>query len=206
MKLKVCGLKYPFNFKEVEGLGPDYMGFIFYDRSPRSVRFSAHTVDSISNLSVPKVGVFVNPSLDEVYTTVSLYGLDMVQLHGDESPAFVKQLSKVVPVIKAFSVDENFSFELADYADASLLLFDAKGKNRGGNGIHFNWDLLKKYEGDTPFLLSGGLRLEDVPALLEIEHPQFEGIDVNSGFEINAGEKNIELLKELKEALYEVYS
>jgi phosphoribosylanthranilate isomerase len=110
-----------------------------------------------------------------------------------------------VPVIKVFNVDEKLPDDLLEYTDADLFLFDTKGEKKGGNGIKFNWEILEDYRGSTPFLLSGGIHLKDLDTILEIKHPKLAGIDVNSGFEIEAGLKNIELLKELKARTNEVF-
>ncbi len=136
------------------------------------------------------------------FAKVEEFKLDAVQLHGNESPSQCADIQvKDVEVIKAFSVDDSFDFAALDAYQEScnLLLFDAKGENYGGNGIRFNWELLKQYQGKLPFLLSGGIRLQDIKEIMVIQHSKFLGIDVNSGFEISPGVKDInEIEKMLK--------
>lgn len=205
MKLKVCGLKNVNNIKEISQLSVDFMGFIFVDSSPRCVQLNDELIRLIRSLKCEKVGVFVNESVNRIFEIGRKLGLTHVQLHGEETPDKVELLADHFKVIKAFAVDETFDFQLGHYTHVDTFLFDAKGKHRGGNGIHFNWDLLNRYEGNQSFMLSGGLRLEDLDAIQEINHPKLIGIDVNSGFEIEAGLKDVEQLKKLKEKLDEVY-
>jgi len=182
-------------------LKPDYIGFIFYDKSKRFVAdFPQIEIPS----SVKKVGVFVNETIDEIIEIVKKYKLDFVQLHGDETPDYCEKLAlQNIKIIKAFSVDENFDFSAIKPFEkhVSLFLFDTKGKNYGGNGIKFNWDLLQNYKGKTPFLLSGGITKNDAEEIKKMKHPAFLGIDINSGFEIEPGLKNIKEIKEFKNRL-----
>lgn len=186
----------PDNVRAVAGLRPDMMGFIFYDKSAREVQSS----DSVSPLAefpeISRVGVFVNPDLEDVLEKTREYGLDQVQLHGDESPGFCSAVAGFVPVIKAFRIAEKSDFELVNsYAGSvELFLFDAKGKGYGGNGIQFDWSLLEEYRGNTPFLLSGGIGPQDLEAIRRFHHPQCVGIDVNSGFETAPAQKDASML------------
>jgi phosphoribosylanthranilate isomerase len=205
MKTKVCGLKDVENIKVIDRINFDMMGFIFYPKSPRYVTYSEESVTAIREIQTDKVGVFVDSELEEIFNTIELFKLDMVQLHGNETAEMVSRLSSFVPVIKVFNVDEKLPDDLLEYTDADLFLFDTKGEKKGGNGIKFNWEILEDYRGSTPFLLSGGIHLKDLDTILEIKHPKLAGIDVNSGFEIEAGLKNIELLKELKARTNEVF-
>ena len=120
-----------------------------------------------------------------------------MQLHGDENISFVKVISKKIPVIKAFRLDEKFDFEqLSDFENyCSYFLFDTKDKLYGGTGKKFNWEILQKYSGNTPFLLSGGISPGDAARINQVNHPKFEGIDINSGFEKKPGIKNIDHIK-----------
>ena len=189
------------NISALMTLKPDYIGFIFYAQSKR---FVADFPKIEIPASVKKVGVFVNETVDEIIEKANQYKLDFVQLHGNETAEFCEKLSvKKIKIIKAFSVDENFDFSAIKPFEnyISLFLFDTKGKNYGGNGIKFNWDLLQNYKGKTPFLLSGGITKNDATEIKKIKHPAFLGIDINSGFELESGLKNIKEIKEFKNRL-----
>ena len=201
LKLKVCGMRDAANITELIKLQPDFMGFIFHKKSPRNVL-------ETSNVDFPKtiktVGVFVNKEESFIMDKISNYTLDVVQLHGNESPKECQQLKvKGFEIIKAFHISDDFDFEkLNEYeAFCKYFLFDAFGKNAGGNGIRFNWNLLQKYKGQTPFLLSGGIDETMTEAILKIRHDKFAGIDINSGFEIKPALKDIEKIKNFKQDL-----
>ncbi|ARS34861.1 phosphoribosylanthranilate isomerase [Pontibacter actiniarum] len=200
MKIKVCGMRQADNIRQLAELQPDYMGFIFYEKSKRLAEGHI-TPELLAELpaSIKKVGVFVNAATTEIQATVTKYKLEAVQLHGSETPrqcAEAKELG--VEVIKAFSVDDRFVFEntLLYESCTDYFLFDTKGKEYGGNGIPFDWELLKNYFSPKPYFLSGGLNLENVKHLDKVR-PKPDGIDVNSGFEQEPGLKNIADLKEL---------
>ncbi|OKL41773.1 phosphoribosylanthranilate isomerase [Pontibacter flavimaris] len=204
MKIKVCGMRDPENIRQVAALRPDYMGFIFYEGSKRFAEGHI-TPELLAELpaSIKKTGVFVNATPESIKTTVQKYKLDAVQLHGKESPrqcAEVKALG--VEVIKVFSMDGKFLFEntLLYESCADYFLFDTKGQEYGGNGIPFDWELLKGYLSPKPYFLSGGLNLENIKHLDEVR-PQPFGIDVNSGFEQEPGLKKVEELKKLFELI-----
>lgn len=201
MKVKVCGLKYALNVQEIGGLAIDYAGFIFVQESPRNVDYASALMLAMNKLSCKKVGVFVNAPTYFIKAKAELFNLDTIQLHGDESPYQIDALAKDYEVIKVFSVDDGFDFNLDEYQSADYLLFDTKGKKRGGNGTKFKWDILENYKGDTPFILSGGIGPEDSQEILRINHPKFAGIDVNSGFESEPGLKDVKGLKSFIEAL-----
>jgi phosphoribosylanthranilate isomerase len=201
--IKVCGMREAQNCQAVAGLNPNMMGFIFYEKSPRFVGHN-FTMPELLNNEVKRVGVFVNESIDDVVRMVNQHRLDFVQLHGDETPDYVKTLfEKHIKVIKAFRVDEHFDFEdtLSYTPYVEYFLFDTKGQHYGGNAIRFNWDLLQQYKGKTPFLLSGGIKQEHLSEVSAFKHPQFVGIDLNSGVELSAGVKNIEKVKEIIQEL-----
>ena len=206
MKLKVCGLKDPINIKMLGQIRPDLMGFIFVKSSPRFIDLDDELIKTIKSVKSQKVGVFVNEPVTVINDIVEVLQLDYVQLHGDETPERVAQVSEICSVIKAFQVDDKFDFHLDGYERASLFLFDAKGNRRGGNGIKYNWNLLKRYQESQPFIVSGGIRLSDADAIRRIRHPKFIGVDINSGFELSPGIKNIDLVAQLKLELDEVYS
>lgn len=190
------------NIEQLLALKPDYMGFIFYDKSPRDVEgvLDESLLSSFPE-STKKVGVFVNADLEDLKEKVARFSLDYVQLHGDESVEYVADLFAVgVKVIKVFSIGESIDFtEVGQYNPyVDFFLFDTKGKSRGGNGEVFNWELLKQYDQKTPFFLSGGIDLENVDALKELEGMNIHAIDVNSKFELAAGLKDISRVKALK--------
>jgi phosphoribosylanthranilate isomerase len=205
MKIKVCGMRESTNISELLKLSPDYMGFIFYAKSKRDVAGSL-AIDLLHSFpnTTEKVGVFVNAEFDFVKGKVKQFNLDMVQLHGDETPEYCFDLrSNGVKVMKVFSVGNSFDFNQLEafkpYVD--FFLFDTKGKERGGNGALFDWSILKAYDQEIPFFLSGGIDLENLEQLSELKGMNLHAIDVNSKFEIEPGFKDIERLKELKERL-----
>jgi len=190
MKIKVCGMKIPENIEKLSKLDIDFMGFIFYQKSKR---YTDKVPVKITE-NVKKVGVFVNEDLGILTKIVKENSLQYVQLHGNETIEYCKKVSqKNIKIIKAFSVDDNFDFNITcryqTFCD--YFVFDTKGKNYGGNGIKFNWEILENYKGETPFLLSGGISSKDLDAIKKYNHKRFAGIDINSGFEIEPGNKNI---------------
>ena len=212
MKLKVCGMREENNIAQLQELSPDYMGFIFYEKSKRYVGKNFRPdLDLLKGLQ--KVGVFVNHSVDFIFSQVSRYQLDIIQLHGDESPDFcaaikspinrgARDIPNHVKTVKAFSVDENFNFQvLEDYKPhCDYFLFDTKGKNYGGNGVAFDWQILKQYDNTIPLFMSGGISLDNIEDLLVfIQENQINVhvIDVNSRFEIEPALKDIDQLKKL---------
>lgn len=200
MKLKVCGMRDVENIKALIELKPDFMGFIFYDKSPRFVGndLDVELMNSIPR-EIKKVGVFVNATVDFILQNVRKYGLNYVQLHGNEMPDFCKNLRlKGVNIIKAFRVDNDFIFsQVNNYKPhVDFFLFDAKGDGYGGNGISFDWSILKKYDNQKPYFLAGGVSLENID-VLETIIPQPYALDVNSKFEIEPAVKDIEKLEEL---------
>lgn len=199
MKIKVCGMKYPDNIKELNKLSIDFVGMIFYKKSPRYVA-DLNPVD-ICNLfrgEKERVGVFVNADMDYIIQSTNKYELDLIQLHGDESPDFCRELNKSIPVIKAFSISGVVDIEQTKQYEgaANYFLFDTKTFQYGGSGKKFDWSILNEYKGNTPFILSGGISVDDVEAIKNIKHSLFFGIDLNSRFEIEPGLKDIELLKQ----------
>jgi len=196
MKIKVCGLKDPENIEAIAALAPDYMGFIFYAKSPR---FAADPqIEILNNIPgyVYKTAVFVNENADTISALINKYNFDAIQLHGSEHPDFCASFKESVTVIKAFGVNKDFNFDdLNPYIDkVDYFLFDTKTDGYGGSGMSFDWSVLNKYKLEIPFFLSGGLSMENLEEVKKIEHPQFYGIDLNSKFEISPGLKNIEML------------
>lgn len=203
MKLKVCGMKYPENIKAISALKPNFLGFIFYEKSERLFE------DKVIEISpeIQKVGVFVNESPERITQKIQEFQLDVVQLHGYETSydcENIKKLNAEIKVWKAFAINEEFDFgELKNYEMADAFLLDTKGKNYGGNGVKFNWEILKNYNSDKEIILSGGISSDDVPLIFELqkEIPQIQTIDINSQFEIQPGLKDVELVKEFYEKL-----
>ncbi|MBD1392264.1 phosphoribosylanthranilate isomerase [Mucilaginibacter glaciei] len=203
MKIKVCGLRDINNIKAVELLQPDFMGFILYDKSPRFIgEPDEFYLDEISS-NIVKTGVFVNEHEDAISKYIYKYKLDAIQLHGNESPKFCDLFKHEVQVIKAFGVDEDFDFsQLSPYGEnVDYFLFDTKTTAHGGSGKKFNWQILEKYNYDTPFFLSGGLSLDNIEEVKKIDHPMFYGVDLNSRFEISPGLKNIMKLEQAFKAI-----
>lgn len=202
MKLKICGMKYPDNILEVSELLPDYMGFIFWEKSSR---FFDGEIPNLPK-SIQKVGVFVNASFDEIVSKIKKHHLDLIQLHGNESVELCMDLKKEnIQIIKVFSVNDDFDFKVLEPYEAvcDYFLFDTKGKLPGGNGIVFDWKVLETYPSTKPFFLSGGIGIEEIASvkqLLKTNLP-IHAIDINSKFEIEPGLKNIELLKEFKNTI-----
>lgn len=189
----------PENISGVVAALPDYLGFIFYPKSKRFVGsdFSAETLKSVPE-SVKKVGVFVDELQEKVIGTCKNLNLQVAQLHGSESPEQCSVIHRSgLTVFKAFSIDESFDFSmLTDYSGVcDYFLFDTKGHLPGGTGQKFNWQLLEKYQGEVPFLLSGGIGPDDLEAIRHFGHPRWRGIDINSGFEIEPALKDIEKVK-----------
>ncbi|WP_293892895.1 phosphoribosylanthranilate isomerase [Flavobacterium sp.] len=199
-------MKFSDNINEIASLKPDYLGFIFYGKSPRNIEAD------IPNLpqSIQKVGVFVNASLEMILEKVNAYQLDFVQLHGDESPEFchLLQLNKF-KVIKAFSIDNQFNFNaLKNYNKyCNYFLFDTKGTNYGGNGITFDWSILENYTLNKPYFLSGGIGLENIEEVKSFLAKEYSknciAIDCNSKLEISPGLKSTEKTKQLINAFKE---
>lgn len=202
MKLKVCGMKY--NTAEVAKLQPDYLGFIFYNKSSR------HFDDVILALpsSIKKVGVFVDEKVEVIANKIEKHQLDALQLHGHEPPEVCKLLKATKKeIIKVFSIKNEFDFNvLKPYEDVvDYFLFDTKGKLPGGNGYTFNWDVLKNYPSTKPYFLSGGIGVNEIKKIKKFkESPTSKycyAIDVNSKFEIEPGLKNIEKLEKFRNEL-----
>ncbi|MEO5893046.1 MAG: phosphoribosylanthranilate isomerase [Ferruginibacter sp.] len=208
MNIKVCGITQLKQLQQVDGLNIDYAGLIFYKESPRYVvgKISKEELQS-TDFDVKKVGVFVNADYAEIKQMIDDYELDVVQLHGDETPELCEQLSEDVEVIKAFSIgnDSGSIDELvADYDEVcDYYLFDTASKEglAGGTGEKFDWKLISKSKIEKPFFLSGGLNVEDVAKIKAFRHPDYFGIDVNSGFEKSPGVKDMALLLKLKQGL-----
>lgn len=189
-------MKFTANREEAEKLPVDLLGYIFY---PPSKRFVGENPQAgLFNSSKPKVGVFVDENAFEILALAKNLGIEWVQLHGKENPQTCRILiNQGLKVIKAFSVDKAFQFHKTKPFEgvADYFLFDTKSNLPGGSGKKFNWEILSNYEGETPFLLSGGITANDAEEINKIDHPKFIGVDLNSGFEDEPGLKNVEKLK-----------
>jgi phosphoribosylanthranilate isomerase len=203
MKIKVCGMRNPSNIKELVELHPDYIGFIFY---PKSKRFVGEQISedilSLIPVYIQKVGVFVNEPFDSLLEKFKSNRLDMAQLHGSEIPGYCKRLKMLgIPLIKVFSISNNFDFELVKPYDpyCDFYLFDTAGVLPGGSGLKFDWEKLEQYTGEKPFFLSGGIKPIDAESIKQLSHNELYAIDVNSGFELEPGLKDIPKLKAFME-------
>jgi phosphoribosylanthranilate isomerase len=207
IKLKICGMKETENIKEISAINPDYLGFIFWEKSKRNM-----TLDAVPELpeNIKKVGVFVDVSIQEIAAKINQYQLDTVQLHGNESVTYCKNVKKLeVEVIKVFSVSDSFDFTtIKEYVlFVDYFLFDTKGKLPGGNGITFDWNMLENYHFNVPYFLSGGIGNTEIDGLKKFLKSSAAnkcyGIDVNSRFEKKPGIKNKIKLQKFKKLLYE---
>ncbi|MGB3849389.1 MAG: phosphoribosylanthranilate isomerase [Tunicatimonas sp.] len=201
MNLKICGMKHADNLSAVADLAPDYLGFIFYEKSPRYFVDSLppETVRALSP-TIQRVGVFVNASTDYVQEMAERYGLHALQLHGQEPPEQCKVLRLMgYKIFKVFSVHEAFDFnQLTAYQPhVDAFLFDTATPQHGGSGVAFDWSILVDYQLPVPFFLSGGIGLDNLDQAMQINHPQLLGLDVNSRFETAPGRKSIHQLQQL---------
>jgi phosphoribosylanthranilate isomerase len=203
MRVKVCGMTEIDQVKQLDAMGVDFAGFIFYPKSPRYVvRHLTGEQIKRARLRVGKVGVFVNASYDDVMRQVDSYGLDMIQLHGDETPRLCEQLANYITVIKVFRVSENDPIDwlIRPYQDScDMFLFDTEGVGYGGTGKKFNWDTLKGVPIDKLFYLSGGIEPGDVERLKAFEREpvarKLFAIDINSKFETSPGVKDLKKIR-----------
>lgn len=199
VKIKVCGMRQAANIAAVAELQPDYLGFIFYAKSPRCIsEVSAELIKYVPP-TIKTTGVFVDEELQIVKQYIIRYNLKAVQLHGKESVAYCEELKSMgVEVINAFGIAEDFDFEqLSSYINGvDYFLFDTQTPAHGGSGKVFDWKLLEKYPFDKPYFLSGGIDLQHIETLKNINDTSLYAIDVNSKFELEPGLKNVEKLKE----------
>ncbi|GHV62475.1 N-(5'-phosphoribosyl)anthranilate isomerase [Bacteroidia bacterium] len=231
MLIKVCGMRDAENIRELSALSVDFIGFIFYAKSPRYVSTPSALWRELGEIGIggkgKTVGVFVNETNEQILKIVHAQtpslvgdrGLDYIQLHGSETPqqcADLKQsgnkVIKAFPIAKAEDLEQTKQYEgIADYFifDTKCAVSDDCGVydnyggygNYGGSGKSFDWSVLQSYGGNTPFLLSGGINPDSVNAIRAFSHPQFVGIDLNSGFETAPAMKDIQKLKTFIESL-----
>ncbi|MBQ0073685.1 MAG: phosphoribosylanthranilate isomerase [Prevotella sp.] len=213
--IKVCGMRDPDNIRAVKALGIDLMGLIFWPKSPRyvsSIPVHAGIIPDEAEEEIVKtinsgckhVGVFVDEMPQTVITHAYNYHLDYIQLHGNESPTYIDNLKRTlipdilpdVKIIKALSIREADDVKRWQQYDgyADLLLFDTKCKCVGGSGEQFDWSVLDHYDGNIPFILSGGIGPDDTQRIKDYHHPMCIGIDLNSRFEDEPALKNVKKL------------
>jgi phosphoribosylanthranilate isomerase len=209
MRVKVCGMTEIDQVKQLDAMGVDFAGFIFYPKSPRYVvRHLTGEQLKKAKLRLGKVGVFVNATYDDVMKQVDSYGLDMVQLHGDETPRFCEQLSNYITVIKVFRLgeDDPIDWLIRPYQDVcDMFLFDTEGVGYGGTGKKFNWSTLRSAHIDKLFFLSGGIEPGDGEKLKvfakEPVAKKLFSIDINSKFETSAGVKDLKKIRTMLDGL-----
>ncbi len=197
-------MKYPENIQEIAELQPDYLGFIFYDKSKRYVlNENEQAFDNFiyqDTLRIQKVGVFVNEEIKNIIRIATTFDIKIIQLHGDETPEFCENLQLLdFKIIKAFGINEDFDFSvLSEYADVcDYFLFDTKSKNYGGTGNHFDWNLLKQYDNSKPIFLSGGLDIQDIPTIHDLlKDINIHALDFNSKLEKHYGLKDVKSSKD----------
>jgi len=196
LKLKICGMREPENIRELVQVHPDYIGFIFYERSPR---YAGNHIDKIKEVEIPstikKVGVFVNNDLNKILQVHTDLAFDAVQLHGSEPASLCEELRKEgLDVIKVFSVGEGFDFsQMKPYIDfVDYFLFDTKGKYYGGNSLVFDWGMIEKYPFQKPFFLGGGIGNDNILEIQDFVNPYLYAVDANSKLESSPGKKDLE--------------
>ncbi len=200
------------NIRDISALGVDMIGLIFYPPSPRYVQQFSSGAGIIPDYAPDmgktplRVGVFVDDMPQNIVTRVYNYKLDYIQLHGNEPRETLENLRATIDpdikpkikIIKAISVSS--AEDIKKYKEyvgaADLFLFDTKCKTVGGSGEQFDWQVLQAYDGDVPFLLSGGIGPDDAERIKNFHHPKCIGIDLNSKFEIEPALKDVEKLKQ----------
>lgn len=191
------------NIVQVAALHPAYMGFIFYPASPRYVGEEFEIPEDFPT-DVKKIGVFVNAGTQEMLRLTNRYALDILQLHGHESPEQVSELkNEGMKIIKVFPVGDDFDFSItAPYEPVvDFFLFDTKGKYYGGNAQAFDWSIMKLYNQHVPFFLSGGITPQNVTGIRLLHDMNLHALDINSGVEIEPGIKSIDKIKAIQNYL-----
>lgn len=209
MNIKVCGITQFKQLQQLDALNIDYAGLIFYKDSPRYMgdKITGKQIKD-ADFDIKKVGVFVDPGYSELLDAIDEYGLDIVQLHGNETPELCEELSAEVEVVKAFRIPGDKAIDIdemvADYdAVCDFYLFDTAGlkESFGGTGQQFDWGVLKKAKIEKPFFLSGGIGPDDAAKVKAFSHPDFFAIDVNSKFELSPGLKDMAAVLKFLQAL-----
>ncbi|MEC5156696.1 phosphoribosylanthranilate isomerase [Chryseobacterium sp. MP_3.2] len=208
LKLKVCGLTKLDQIEELISLNTDFLGFIFYEKSPRYV-LNFLTLDEIKSINhQAKVGVFVNESLERIVEISTKAALNYIQLHGDEDNDFIfnlrEKLNHEIKMIKVFRIGtelENLKFKIQNLeSEVDYFLFDTDSKSFGGTGHSFNWQILNDLEITKPYFLSGGISDENIDHIKLLNQQPF-ALDINSKFEIEPGNKDVQKIKKFKNLL-----
>lgn len=198
IRIKICGMKDPENLAEAVELQPDYLGFILYKGSSRyvSMELAAGLVKLISS-PIRKVGVLVNEPVEDAIGIAQSGIFDLLQLHGNESADYCRELSLHTGIIKAFQIENSLPGNLADFQPyVTYFLFDTAGRKFGGSGEKFNHKVLDGFSSEKKYMLSGGISPDDSDYIRSIMTERIAAIDLNSRFEVSPGIKNIKLLKE----------
>ena len=199
-------MREPENILAVGNLRPDYMGFIFYPKSPRYVG-EHFEIPAGLPASVSRVGVFVNAETQEMLSVSKRLSLQYLQLHGSESVEQVRALRDAgMKIIKVFSVDGQFDFtKLYPYESyVDYFLFDTKGKYHGGNAMAFDWEILKGYNQKIPFFLSGGITPENVNKIETLAGMNLHALDINSGVEVQPALKDPAKVRQVQQFVNEM--
>jgi len=198
MIVKVCGILDQENHDALASCHVDMIGINFYEASKRYIGEQHLEVVPLQK----RIGVFVKSTKDQILQAKQNHHLDYAQLHGDETVTICKDIQGIIPIIKVFRITEGFDWNSTEeYAFADYFLFDTFTKVYGGSGKRFDWSDLVKYQGNTSFFLSGGIGPTDVEAIMSVDHPKLIGVDINSGFEVEPGLKNIEEVRSFVTAL-----
>lgn len=201
-KVKICGITDPVSQRTAIDTGADFLGYVFHPFSPRHLRVSqaAALIQQVPQ-GVLKVGLFVDPTDEELQETLKRLDLDMVQLHGNETPGRVKTIKSMIqPMVnKALRIESLSDIKrIKEYEELSdWLLFDAKSpdpETYGGTGQSFDWSLLKGHEPKKPWMLAGGLDSYNVGRALSVLKP--DAVDVSSGVESAPGQKDSGKIRE----------
>ena len=207
MNIKVCGITDMKQMQQLDGLDIDFAGLIFDKNSPRYMGDKLNPKDvKKADFDLKKTGVFVNPEMIDVLNAIDEYGIEVVQLHGEESPEMCDDLGAEVEVIKVIHIKNNtedIDELVAPYDEVcDYYLFDkATDYSIGGTGEQFDWQLLTKARIEKPFFLSGGIGVEDAMKIKSFRHPDFFGVDINSRFETSPGVKDMAKLLQFKLAM-----
>ena len=208
-QLKVCGLTKINQIQELISLNVDFLGFIFYEKSPRFVLNHLSLVEISEINHQGKVGVFVNETVEKITEISEKSNLNFIQLHGDEDENFIKDLrknvKKEVKLIKVFRVGETFNFQFSIFNSlVDYFLFDTDSKAFGGTGQTFDWQILNEIEIPIPYFLSGGISLENIHQRSTINHQPL-ALDINSKFETEPGSKDLEKIKNFTQIVKKIY-
>ena len=205
MKLKVCGLTKLNQIEELISLNTNFLGFIFYQKSPRYV-LNSLTLDEIKAINHEgKVGVFVNEKIEKIVEITEKAKLNYIQLHGDENDGFISELREKlnpeIKIIKVFRIgkeSENLKSKIQNLkSEVDFFLFDTDSKSFGGTGKSFDWQLLNDIKIDKPYFLSGGISEENYINISSLKQKPF-ALDINSKFEIEPGNKDLKKIKEFQ--------